>query len=126
VAVGLALRFGVAAWRRWEADAYRRAALAECRTLRMAVSRDPDVARALPVLVKRTALAAFPRESVAGLTGAAWLAFLDATGRTHAFADGPGRALVPLAYDPRATLDRPATEALLDVVQRWITEHRPC
>ncbi|MCW5889871.1 MAG: DUF4381 domain-containing protein [bacterium] len=78
--------------------------------------------------MKRTALAAFPRTTVAASSGSAWLAFLDATGGTQAFTAGPGAALVPLAYDPRAAvrMERADADALFDTVERWITEHRPC
>lgn len=116
VLVGLLLRAAMAAWERWRANVYRRDALAECRRLRAAAD-----AASLPALVKRTALAAFPRERVASLSGTPWLAFLDETGRTHAFGDGPGGALVTLAYDPRAGA---ADAALFDVVEQWIREHR--
>jgi hypothetical protein len=81
--------------------------------------------RQLPELVIRTALAAFPREAVASLSGIAWLRFLDRTGRTDAFMHGRGQLLSELAYDPRlsAQLDPAAVDELFTVVRRWIGEH---
>src|SRR5947208_329006 len=61
-------------------NAYRRQALRELAVID---------ARGISALLKRAALAAWPREPVASLTGSDWLAFLDRTGRMSAFANGP-------------------------------------
>lgn len=111
------------AWKRWRASAYRRAALAEWQRLRTQATNPGlrEVAlRHLPELVKRTALAAFPREKVASLSGMEWLQFLDCTGDTDAFTRGRGQLLADLAYDPRAIaqLDTTAVEELFSVVRR--------
>ncbi|MBN8910366.1 MAG: DUF4381 family protein, partial [Rhodospirillales bacterium] len=50
---------------RWRRNRYRRAALRELGRL----PRTGNVVPALAALLKRTALAAFPRERVAALTG---------------------------------------------------------
>lgn len=117
------------AWVRWRAAAYRRAALAELRRLetRAADAGEREAAlRDLPALVKRTALAAFPRPAVASLSGAAWLGFLDRTGRTDAFTRGGGQVLGVLAYDPRAArLDDAAVSKLFRSVRAWIGAHDP-
>ena len=52
------------------------------------------LAGALSVFLRRAVLAVYPRTDVAGLTGNAWLEFLDRTGATVAFADGPGEGVV--------------------------------
>jgi hypothetical protein len=115
------------AWKAWRAAAYRRAALAELRGLE---ARSADAARReaalreVPALVKRTALAAFPRPRVASLSGAAWLAFLDRTGRTDAFTRGGGQVLPALAYDPAAArMDATAAGELFRIVRTWIGTH---
>lgn len=95
---------------------YRRAALAELDTL----GGNAPVA-AVAELVKRTALAAFPREQVASLTGDDWLRFLDASGSTVSFAQDAGRALGDAEYAPGPN---PATPELLAVVRHWIAHHR--
>jgi len=116
------------AWRRWRAAAYRRAALAEWRQLKTHAA-DPGhreaALRQLPELVKRTALAAFPREAVASLSGTEWLRFLDRTGHTDAFTHGRGRLLPELACDPQLAprLDTAAVEDLFRTVRRWIRGH---
>lgn len=115
-------------WKSWRAAAYRRAALAEWRQLKTRAA-DPGqreaALRHLPELVKRTALAAFPREQVARLSGTEWLRFLDRAGHTDAFTHGRGRVLSELAYDPHATaqLDTAAVEELFSVIRRWIAGH---
>ena len=116
------------AWGRWRAAAYRRAALAEWRQLKAqaADSGHSEIAlRHLPELVKRVALAAFPREAVASLSGETWLRFLDRTGHTDAFTRGRGQLLPALAYDPRlvAQLDASTTDDLFRIVYRWICDH---
>ncbi len=115
------------AWTRWRAAAYRRAALAELRGIEARAADDAQRAAALgdlPALVKRTALAAFPRAAVASLSGDAWLRFLDRTGRTDAFTAGRGRVLGAMAYDPRAAqLDAASAADLCAVVRGWIGAH---
>jgi hypothetical protein len=116
------------AWKRWRAGAYRRAARAEWLQLktRAADHAQREAAlRQLPELIKRTALAAFPREDVASLSGMEWLQFLDRTGHTDAFTHGRGQLLPALAYDSRivAHLDPAAVEDLFGVVRRWVDSH---
>lgn len=56
-------------WARWKANAYRREALR-----RVEKSTDP---REIATILKRTALSAFPRETVATLSGDAWCDWLE-------------------------------------------------
>lgn len=53
-------------------NAYRRAALAEL--------AEATTAAQVATILRRAALAAWPRKDVAGLTGAEWITFLDRTG----------------------------------------------
>jgi len=99
-------------FRRYRANAYRRRALSDLRRL----SQDPA---AIALLLRRTALAAFPRRDVAGLTGKAWLAFLSGTGRACRFEGDPGETLLQAPY--RATA--PSRE-LAALAERWIRSHR--
>ena len=74
------------------------------------------LATALSIFLRRCGLAAYPRVDVAGLSGRAWLEFLDRTGATLAFTDGPGEALVSAPY--QASVDIEA-ETLLTTVEAW-------
>lgn len=117
------------AWRHWRAQAYRREALRQWRQIRHAcaneVSREA-AARALPALLRRTALARWPRQTVAGLQGDAWLAFLErsTSAQRLVFAQGPGRHVLTLAYVPAAQLPWHDLPQVLDLVERWIRCHR--
>lgn len=114
LAVLLALLAAWLVWRavgRWRDGAYRRAALAELD----AAGDDPA---AIAAILRRTALAAWPREEVASLSGEEWLAFLDSTG-DGGFAGGPGAALLAGPY--RQTGPAPG---LGDLAARWIRRHR--
>lgn len=107
----------------WRVNRYRRQALSELRGIEArAGSLTPaDLARALASLLRRTALAAFPRDEVAALSGAAWLAFLDRTDTARAFSQGPGRALEISAYGPTAGSD---AKGQIQAVRAWIRGHR--
>ncbi len=62
--------------------------------------------REMSELVRRAMLAYAPREDVAGLTGDAWLAWLDTGLANPTFENGPGRALVEAPYrDPEREYD---------------------
>ena len=94
------------------ANAYRRAALKEITGL----GDDPA---ALAAVLRRTALAAYPRGSVAGLHGEAWLGFLDHAYDGTGFRDGPGRAVAIAPYGPAQ-----AAPGLAALVARWVRTHR--
>ena len=80
-----------------------------------------DFVRGLSRLLRRFALARFPRHRVAALTGTAWLEFLDANGGDGRFRDGLGRLLVEAPYRPMAELP---TDALADLAADWIQRNR--
>lgn len=130
----LLLDLGAWFWQRWQARAYRREALARLRLLRAAL-HDPATrersAREIPELLRCTALAVWPRESVCPLSGKSWLAFLE-----QSLNPSPGRAdqpfstplahvLLELAYVPSPMIDWEKLPALLDLVECWIRRHRP-
>ncbi|MEN8166303.1 MAG: DUF4381 domain-containing protein [Pseudomonadota bacterium] len=121
----LALWTGHRAWRRYRCNRYRRAALAELAAITSA-SADAELAH-LPELLKRTALHAYPRAQVAALSGAQWIAFLDAHCEGTLFAGEAGELLESLAYRP-ALAEGMNPQVLIDSIRRWIGQHRaePC
>jgi uncharacterized protein DUF4381 len=115
--------------RRYRANRYRRLALAELAIIERELRQPERRAQALahiPVVLKRTALAAFPRRDVAGLSGEQWLAFLDQTMGGKHFTAGGGRLLADVAYAPAsriAALPDASVGALLQCARNWITTH---
>ena len=127
IAIALAAVLAVwAIWRfahRYRANRYRREALSELDRIRQAPDAAPDrLAAQLAVLVRRTALGAFPRDTIAPLTGTAWLAFLDRSYGGDEFSRGVGRWLVSAPYQQSAP-DRDELSALRGLVDRWIRMH---
>ncbi|HSO83152.1 DUF4381 domain-containing protein [Thiocapsa sp.] len=116
-------------WRRHRRrGAAARSALRELAVLRETARADGDTrvfVAALSRLLRRFALARFPREQVAGLTGDAWLSFLDATGGGEGFRRGPGRALADLAYGATGAGEPPPNpDALVELAETWIRANR--
>ncbi len=130
LAVGLLLVLFLIAWRiarSWQANRYRREAVAELTVIASRQGQDrvdilaiADLAR----LLRRTALTAFPRAEVASLYGDDWLVFLDETGRGEGFVDGPGRRLASGAYDNKTPIPVPEYEGLAAMAREWIRSHR--
>ena len=102
------------AWRvfaRWRHNRYRREALRELEQAALS---------GIPALLKRTALAAWPRKDVASLSGEPWLHFLEQTGGAGARA---GAALLDVDY--RGTTLTPEQEkAVRQEAAGWIRRHR--
>lgn len=72
----------------------------------------------LSELVRRTMLAYAPRAEVAGLTGDAWLAWLDRDMEAPQFLKGDGRALISVPYQDASTqLDQSQVAVLVDAVR---------
>jgi hypothetical protein len=116
VVIGIAvLVIAVAAWKmwlRWQANAYRRAALDEL--------GNAKTVSTIAEILKRTALAAFPRVDVASLSGSAWCQRLsDTMGR-----EVPANVVDALT---RGVFERTTTvqmDELRDFAAEWITNHR--
>jgi hypothetical protein len=117
-------------YQHWRANAYRRAALKRHQALAaMAQTSDTQVAalRALPALLKQTALAVYPREEIAELSGDRWLTFLDSTYNAEGFTQGKGQLLADLPYQPDASitqLSSPTVSYLFTLTRQWITQHQ--
>ncbi|QGU33119.1 DUF4381 domain-containing protein [Thermochromatium tepidum] len=109
-------------WRRRSRASVQRAARRELARLGRELAVHGDRRRYLAELshlLRRLALARYPRAQVAGLVGEDWLAFLDATGGAGAFSKGVGRVLVESAHRPADQIDL-EVEPLAELVERWI------
>lgn len=114
-------------WRYVRRNQYRRAALATLARL----ERDYDsgdeqtlpLLREMAALLRRVAIQAYGRSTVAPLSGDQWLAFLDRTGRTDQFSTGPGRALGTMLYQPALHVER---SEVCRLAAQWLRRHRQC
>lgn len=113
IAVGiLASLASLHLYRSWRANAYRRSALKE-------LERAHGAPEEIAAVLRRTALAAFPRRDVAGLTGADWLQFLRATCKRRLFEGPVGDTLTTAPYR-----EMPPCSELEDAAAQWIKSHR--
>jgi predicted negative regulator of RcsB-dependent stress response len=105
--------------RRRRRNRYRRDALAELKTIAAASELGPaESAQHIAALLKRTALAVYPRDEVAALYGADWAQFLrDSSGNDPQIADAADR-LAAAAYRPDAD-----GSVLTGPAKRWIRLH---
>jgi hypothetical protein len=131
IALVALLIWGLRFYQTWRRNRYRRLALKRLTELGQAVQVPDsriDALKELPVLVKQTALAGYPRDQVAQLTGDRWLAFLDRTYQGQAFTQGMGRLLSSLAYQPTESwhsLSAHEVDGLIALIRDWILSHRP-
>ena len=121
IGLAIGIRF---LWRRRRRTEARRLALRQLALLRASLAADGDTHGfdvELTRLLRRLALARYPREAVAGLCGTAWLEFLDATGGGGGFTRGPGRRLSEGAFRANGgPVDSEETEQLARLAAVWI------
>jgi hypothetical protein len=125
----LLLILALRAFRHWQRNRYRREALIEWHRLAGQLDRPETriaALTAMSVLLKRTALSAFPRAEVASLTGPAWLAFLDRTTAAPPFSKITGDLLERIAYSSIDAAEPSVTQAhdAAFIVRHWITRHQ--
>lgn len=102
-------------WRRWRTNAYRRAAVRELEAL-------DENACSVPALLKRVALAVWPRTEVASLSGDSWIAFLREAS-PNSFDNQSAADLLQINYET-AELTTERREQLIRSARHWITTHR--
>ena len=123
--IGLLLALALVMWwrqrrQRPSAKRWQRVALRELSQLQ-AIDNDTTVARGLQQLLRRYAIARYGRDTVAVLSGEAWIAFVVRHGGSD-WAGDSGRALLRCAYGGEATTpDAPASPADRE---RWLNGAR--
>jgi len=105
VVAAVAISVAVFMWRRWADNAYRRAGLA--------LLDDARTTRDANIVLKRVALAVYPRSEVAPLCGDDWAAFLDGKCRKTRFG-----GLENLEDEAEVSRD------LRSLARTWIRHHR--
>lgn len=80
-----------------------------------------DLLRELSVLLRRVAISQYGRQQVSGLTGAAWVKFLDDRAGKTLFAGKLAHLLTEVPYRPETQAE---TTALLQAIRQWIRLQR--
>ena len=112
----------------WKTNRYRRSALSELEVLSEDI-QDPAVRgtslRKIPILLKRTALAAYPRNEVANLTGEDWFRFLNSTVKKPSFTESTFNTLNQVSYTTGALndIDSVSANALVNACRQWLKYH---
>jgi hypothetical protein len=120
--VALGVSFAWIARRRYARARYRREALAALEQIEAKFERDDMCALGdIAPLLKRTALAVAPRERVASLSGAAWLAYLQST--YSAFDTQSGALLYTSSYGRIDEITHEQAARLLKTARDWIEHH---
>lgn len=128
-AVALVLAAVLWHWlRRRARNRYRREALAELSHLEKAIDTPAGrrhALQSLPMLLKRTALAAWQRETVASLSGEGWSDFLRAYAGTARIDDEAYRFFAESEYRPSdlASADEAKARQRLAAARQWIEAH---
>jgi hypothetical protein len=100
--------------------AQQRAARSALHEIGEAYRRSGDaqmLTRQLSVWLRRVVMTQYPRQQVAGLTGAAWLRLLDRTLPGDEFQTGVGQVFLEAPYSLDVRVDGPA---LLRLCERWM------
>lgn len=109
---------------------YRRAALHQLHLLAQEVNKTgkrDSVLRQIPILLKRTALTAYPRRQLASLTGKSWHDFLNSKSGTPWFTESICHSLDHISYSVGNldTVDAEAVSELLKACKHWLKHHQP-
>ena len=118
-AVGLVIYF---LRRYWLQRRYRRIALRELGNFSLNGERNNQaLLEEMSALLRRVAIQTYGRKRVAPLSGESWLTFLDITGKTDQFTQGPAKVLGTGLYQSSVDADM---DEVLQIAQNWIKRHR--
>ena len=104
-------------YQKWRRNRYRREALKNLRSIEK--TGDTAAAGQIAMLLRRTALAAYPRAEVASLYGDDWAEFLKTSSRNDRLVGKSATDLASAAY--RSDVD---ASQLIKPARRWIQVHR--
>ena len=105
----------------WLCNRYRRTAIRELSNLKNNPQDNQQTLREISTLLRRVALQTYGRKNVAPLSGDQWLTFLDRTGKTDQFSQGPAKVLGCALYQSSVEAD---TKQVIQIIHKWIKEHR--
>ena len=125
ILLALLIWLGLRLMRSYRRNAYRRAALAELQGLRdrsfNQQSTDTAVVGELAELLRRTALAAAPRNEVAALSGLAWHEFLN---ESLPRSEHRSWDWLDKAYQPTNPVSREQSDLWFESTRDWVRNHQ--
>jgi hypothetical protein len=84
-----------------------------------ATKNELDKLRDISILLRRVAVSVAPRQNIAGLTGQAWLDFLDQGMKDKPFTQGIGQCLINTPYQNKTSINVDINR-LIVVCQQWL------
>ncbi|MBS0358674.1 MAG: DUF4381 domain-containing protein [Proteobacteria bacterium] len=117
IAAGIGAYFG---WKHWHRSRAKNQALKKLIQLENAYRESKDVhstVQEISILLRRVALAYFPRKQVAGLFGKSWIAFLEKTTPEKYFDKKTVELFVTASYQKNSTVN---IESLFTFSRHWI------
>lgn len=110
----------------WQHNHYRRVALKKLDQLSFTYKDAPQSIYQVPLILKATALHAYPRVEVAQMSGSQWLKVLDSKCKTTKFVSPVGKQLLAIAYQPMEDwqLQEGQANRIFDLARTWIKEHK--
>ena len=118
----IAISYGIyLVFKWWKSNQYRREGIRALKYLLENHVSEKQYLRDYSDLLKRIALSAYARESVANLTGEAWVSFLDRSTGTQEFSMGEGQILIQGNYELNPSVD---VDKLHRLGLYWIKKHR--
>lgn len=118
----LVILVSVQGYRRYRRYQQRQQILAKLNGLKASYSHDhaSEFVTDVSMLLRRVALAHYPRHRVAALFGMAWCRFLDETGGDGEFCSGAGQVLATGPYATEVLVD---AEGLVALASRWVRKN---
>ena len=118
----IAISYGIyLVFKWWKSNQYRREGIRALKYLLENHASEKQYLRDYSDQLKRIALSAYDRESVANLTGEAWVSFLDRSTGTQEFSMGEGQILIQGNYELNPSVD---VDKLHRLGLYWIKKHR--
>ncbi len=108
--------------RKYRQGAAKREALIQLQQIEIQYQKDEDSRRYysdISKLLRRAAIHTYSREACAGLSGDAWLQFLQSHSTNGGFVDGVGRELVEVQFKPKC-IEPADTKAIYQLTEQWL------
>jgi hypothetical protein len=128
ILAGLVALVAVAAWLRYRSHYRERAAMRGLKSVASALQKGSAPVlciQRISMILRRFAMSVGGAAPVAGLTGEAWLRFLDGRWTREDFSAGAGRVLIFGPYAPADRVSASDVSALNSLCMDWIRAQRP-